>query len=120
MSDAAIMADGHETAPAGEWEGVIHCHVLDAERAPGIRNDFAFNRMSEGWPKVLQKISAIAAETRLLEGEESESIGGMRHLAMDEKTGATRESLSPDIQGYLLDHRIGEFHDAEEPGDRSQ
>jgi hypothetical protein len=39
MSDAAIMADSHE-----------------------IVVDFAFNRMSEGWPKALQKISAIAAE----------------------------------------------------------
>ena len=97
----------YQTTPAGEWDGVIHCQVLevmpnerlvyawsgghDANAAYGSRlqtvvkwtltkvdggtrirlvhsgfrtpkNDFAFNGMSEGWPKALQKINAIAAE----------------------------------------------------------
>jgi uncharacterized protein YndB with AHSA1/START domain len=97
----------YQTTPAGEWDGVIHCQVLevtpnkrlvyswrgghDANVAYGSRletvvtwtltkvdsgtrlrlvhsgfrtptNDFAFKGMSEGWPKVLQKIDAIAAE----------------------------------------------------------
>ena len=96
-----------QTTPAGEWDGVIHCQVLevtpnerlvyawrgghDANAGYGSRletvvkwtltkvdsgtrlrlvhsgfrtptNDFAFKGMSEGWPKVLQKIDAIATE----------------------------------------------------------
>jgi len=96
-----------QTTPAGEWDGVIHCQVLevmpnerlvyawrgghDANAEYGSRletvvkwtltkvdsgtrlrlmhsgfrtpkNDFAFKNMSEGWPKVFQRIDIIAAE----------------------------------------------------------
>jgi uncharacterized protein YndB with AHSA1/START domain len=96
-----------QTTPAGEWDGVIHCQVLEvtpnerlvyawrgghgANAEYGSRletvvtwtltrvdggtrmrlvhsgfctpkNDSAFKRMSEGWPKVFQKIGAIAEE----------------------------------------------------------
>jgi uncharacterized protein YndB with AHSA1/START domain len=96
-----------QTTPAGKWDGVIHCQVLEvtpnerlvyAWRAghddniqygsrletvvnwtltkvdsgtrlrlmhSGFRtpkNDFAFKKMSEGWPKVFQKIDTIAGE----------------------------------------------------------
>jgi uncharacterized protein YndB with AHSA1/START domain len=94
-----------QTTPAGEWDGVIHCEVLevtpnerlvhtwrgghDANSGYGSRletvvtwtltkvdggvrvrmvhsgfrtpkNDFAFKNMSEGWPKVVQRVCAIA------------------------------------------------------------
>ena len=97
----------YQTTPAGEWDGVIHCEVLevtpnqrlvhtwkgghDANAGYGSRletlvtwtltkvdggvrvrmvhsgfrtpkNDFAFRNMSEGWPKVVQSVGAIAAE----------------------------------------------------------
>ena len=97
----------YQTTPAGEWDGVIHCLVLDvipnerlvyewrgghdANAGYGSRletvvtwtlskvdggarvrlvhsgfrtpkNDFAFKGMSEGWPKVLRRIDAIAEE----------------------------------------------------------
>jgi uncharacterized protein YndB with AHSA1/START domain len=97
----------YQTTPAGEWDGVIHCLVLDVipnERLvyewrgghdanaeygsrletvvtwtltkvdggarvrlvhSGFRtpkNDFAFKRMSQGWPKVFQRIGAIDEE----------------------------------------------------------
>jgi uncharacterized protein YndB with AHSA1/START domain len=96
-----------QTTPAGEWDGVIHCEVLevmpnerlvyawrgghDANAKYGSRletvvkwtltkvdsgtrlrlmhsgfrtprNDFAFKKMSEGWPKVFQMIDTIAGE----------------------------------------------------------
>ena len=96
-----------QTTPAGEWDGVIHCQVLEVtpnERLVyawrggheanagygsrletvvtwtltkvdgGVRirlvhsgfrtpkNDFAFKKMSEGWPKVFQRIETIAGE----------------------------------------------------------
>jgi uncharacterized protein YndB with AHSA1/START domain len=96
-----------QTTPAGAWDGVIHCQVLEAmpnERLvyawkgghegnlgygsrldtvvtlslsrvqTGTRlrlvhsgfitpkNDTAFKNMSEGWPKVFQKLDTIAAE----------------------------------------------------------
>jgi uncharacterized protein YndB with AHSA1/START domain len=96
-----------QTKPAGEWDGVIHCQVLEvtpnerlvyawrggheANAAYGARletvvkwtltkvdsgtrirlvhsgfrtpkNDFAFKNMSEGWPKVFQRIDTIAGE----------------------------------------------------------
>jgi uncharacterized protein YndB with AHSA1/START domain len=96
-----------QTTPAGEWDGVIHCQVLEVtpnerlvhtwrggheanigygshletvvkwtltEVNSGTRlrlmhsgfrtpkNDFAFKKMSEGWPKVFQKIDTIAGE----------------------------------------------------------
>jgi uncharacterized protein YndB with AHSA1/START domain len=96
-----------QTTPAGEWDGVIHCQVLEVtpnERLvyawkgghegnvgygsrletvvkwtltkvdggtrlrmvhSGFRtpkNDSAFKTMSEGWPKVIQRIGAIAEE----------------------------------------------------------
>jgi uncharacterized protein YndB with AHSA1/START domain len=96
-----------QTTPAGEWDGVIHCEVLevtpnerlvhtwrgghDANSGYGSRletvvtwtltkvdggvrvrmvhsgfrtpnNDFAFKKMSEGWPKVVQSVCAIAGE----------------------------------------------------------
>jgi uncharacterized protein YndB with AHSA1/START domain len=95
----------YQTSPAGEWDGVIRCQVLeatpnerlvytwtgghDANAGYGSRletlvtwtltkvdsgtrlrlvhsgfrtpkNDSAFKNMSEGWPKVLQRIDAIA------------------------------------------------------------
>jgi uncharacterized protein YndB with AHSA1/START domain len=96
-----------QTTPAGGWDGVIHCQVLEATpnerlvyawkgghegnaeygsrletivtwtltraeggtrlrlvhsgfRAP--QNAFAFKRMSEGWPKVFEKIETIVGE----------------------------------------------------------
>jgi uncharacterized protein YndB with AHSA1/START domain len=96
-----------QTTPAGKWDGVIHCQVLEATpnerlvyawrgghegnaeygsrletivtwtltradggtrlrlvhsgfRAP--QNTFAFKRMSEGWPKVFEKIETIVGE----------------------------------------------------------
>ena len=94
-----------QTTPAGEWDGVIHCQVLevrpnerlvyawkgghDANAQYGSRletvvtwtlskvdggtrlqlvhagfhsprNDVAFKRMSEGWPKVFERIGSIA------------------------------------------------------------
>jgi len=97
----------YQTTPAGAWDGVIHCLVLDvipnerlayewrgghdANAGYGSRletvvtwtlskvdggtrirlvhsgfrtprNDFAFRKMSEGWPKVIQRIDAIAGE----------------------------------------------------------
>ena len=97
----------YQTTPAGAWDGVIHCLVLevipnerlvyewraghDANAEYGSRletvvtwtlsevdggtrirlvhsgfrtpkNDFAFRKMSEGWPKVIQRIDAIAGE----------------------------------------------------------
>jgi len=97
----------YQTTPAGEWDGVIHCQVLEVIRNKrlvhtwsagheantgygsrletvviwtlievdgGVRvrmvhsgfrtptNDFAFRNMSEGWPKVVQSVAAIAAE----------------------------------------------------------
>ena len=97
----------YQTSPAGEWDGVIQCEVLEAaqnrrlvyswrgghdgntgygsrldtlvtwtlEPASGgtrvrlvhsgfarPRNDNAFRTMSDGWPKVFQRIDAIAAE----------------------------------------------------------
>ena len=96
-----------QTTPAGEWDGIIHCQVLevtpnerlvyawrgghDANAEYGSRletvvkwtltkvdsgtrlrlmhsgfrtptNDSAFKTMSEGWPKVLQKIDTISGE----------------------------------------------------------
>ena len=95
------------TTPAGAWDGVIHCEVLqvtpnerlvytwtgghEANDQYGSRletvvtwtlsavdggtrlrlvhsgfrtpkNDFALKNMSEGWPKVVQRIGAIAGE----------------------------------------------------------
>jgi len=97
----------YQTTPAGKWDGVIHCQVLEVTpnkrlvyawrgghdenigygslletvvtwtltkidsgtrlrlvhsgfRTP--KNDFAFKRMSEAWPKVLQKIDAVSGE----------------------------------------------------------
>jgi uncharacterized protein YndB with AHSA1/START domain len=97
----------YQTTPAGEWDGVIHCQVLEvtpnerlvyawrggheANAGYGSRletvvtwtltkvdggarvrlvhsgfrtpkNDFAFKKMSEGWPKVLERIATIAGE----------------------------------------------------------
>jgi uncharacterized protein YndB with AHSA1/START domain len=96
-----------QTTPAGEWDGVIHCQVLEVTqnerlvfawrgghegnaqygsrletivtwtlaRADGgtrlqlvhsgfrlPKNNVAFQRMSEGWPKVFEKIDAIVNE----------------------------------------------------------
>jgi uncharacterized protein YndB with AHSA1/START domain len=96
-----------QTTPAGEWDGVIHCQVLEVTpnerlvfawkgghegnaqygsrletivtwtlaRADGgtrlqlvhsgfrlPKNNVAFKRMSEGWPKVFEKIDAILNE----------------------------------------------------------
>jgi uncharacterized protein YndB with AHSA1/START domain len=96
-----------QTTPAGEWDGVIHCQVLEVTpnerlvfawkgghegnaqygsrletivtwslaRADGgtrlqlvhsgfrlPKNNVAFKRMSEGWPKVFEKIDAIVNE----------------------------------------------------------
>jgi uncharacterized protein YndB with AHSA1/START domain len=97
----------YQTTPAGEWDGVIHCQVLEVQpnerlayswsgghkdnaqygsrlktvvtwtlsrveagtrlqlvhsgfRSP--QNEFAFRRMSEGWPKVFERIESIAGE----------------------------------------------------------
>jgi uncharacterized protein YndB with AHSA1/START domain len=95
----------YQTTPAGEWDGVIHCQVLEVvpnerlvhswqggsdsntgygsrldtivtwtltEVAGGTRvslvhsgfcaprNDSAFRNMSDGWPKVVQTIGALA------------------------------------------------------------
>jgi uncharacterized protein YndB with AHSA1/START domain len=95
----------YQTTPAGEWDGVIHCQVLEAvpnerlvhtwqagsdsnaeygsrldtvvawtltEVAGGTRvrlvhsgfctprNDFALRNMSDGWPKAIQAIGALA------------------------------------------------------------
>jgi uncharacterized protein YndB with AHSA1/START domain len=106
----------YQTTPAGEWDGVIHCLVLDVipnERLvyewrgghdanaeygsrletvvtwtltklgtgtrirmvhSGFRtpkNDFAFKRMSGGWPKVVQRIGAVAEEHTSTEAEKS-------------------------------------------------
>jgi uncharacterized protein YndB with AHSA1/START domain len=103
-----------QTTPAGEWDGVIHCQVLevtpnerlvyawkgghDANAGYGARletvvkwtltqvdsgtrirlvhsgfrtpkNDSAFKKMSEGWPKVVQRIGAIAEEHNSTEGK---------------------------------------------------
>jgi uncharacterized protein YndB with AHSA1/START domain len=97
----------YQTTPAGAWDGVIHCLVLDvipnerlvyewsgghdANAGYGSRletvvtwtlskvdggtrirlvhsgfrtpkNDFAFKKMSEGWPKVIRRIDTIAGE----------------------------------------------------------
>lgn len=97
----------YQTTPAGEWDGVIHCQVLevrpnerlafawkgghDGNAGYGSRldtvvtwtlsragngtrlrlvhsgfstpkNDSAFKTMSEGWPKVVQTVGAIAGE----------------------------------------------------------
>jgi uncharacterized protein YndB with AHSA1/START domain len=97
----------YQTTPGGEWDGVIHCQVLevirnerlvytwtgghDANAGYGSRletvvtwtltkadggarlrvvhsgfrtpkNDSAFKNMSEGWPKVLQRLDAVAGE----------------------------------------------------------
>ena len=97
----------YQTTPAGEWDGVIHCQVLEVTpherlvfawkgghegnaqygsrletivtwtlaRADGgtrlqlvhsgfrlPKNNVAFKRMSEGWPKVFEKIDAIVNE----------------------------------------------------------
>jgi uncharacterized protein YndB with AHSA1/START domain len=97
----------YQTTPAGEWEGLIRCQVLEVvpnERlvhtwqggsdsnaeygsrldtivawtlteVPGgtrvrlvhsgfrtPRNDFAFRNLSNGWPKVVQTIGALAEE----------------------------------------------------------
>ena len=97
----------YQTTPAGEWDGVIHCEVLEVvpnarlvyswkgghpsnkeygsrletvvtwtvSKADGgtrlrlvhsgfepSRNAFAYGRMSEGWPKVVEKVGAIAGE----------------------------------------------------------
>jgi uncharacterized protein YndB with AHSA1/START domain len=96
-----------QTTPAGEWDGVIHCQVLEVQpnkrlayawrgghednaeygsrletvvtwtlsrvdagtrlqlvhsgfRSP--QNDFAFKGMSEGWPKVFERIESITGE----------------------------------------------------------
>ena len=96
-----------QTKPAGAWDGVIHCQVLEVTRNERLvfawkgghednaqygsrletivtwtltrtgsgtrlqlvhsgfrtpKNDFAFNKMREGWPKVFQKIGTIAGE----------------------------------------------------------
>ncbi len=96
-----------QTTPAGEWDGVIRCEVLEVktderlvyawrggdERNVGYgsrldtvvtlslsrvengtrlrlvhsgfitpKNDSAFKNMSEGWPKVFQRLDAVAAE----------------------------------------------------------
>jgi uncharacterized protein YndB with AHSA1/START domain len=94
-----------QTTPAGAWDGVIHCEVLEA--TPGERlvhtwvggdesntgygsrldtvvtwsltkvdggtrvrlahagftskNDYAYRNMSEGWPKVVQKVGELSA-----------------------------------------------------------
>src|SRR6202790_1143862 len=106
----------YQTTPAGEWDGVIHCQVLevkpneqlvyawkgghDANAGYGSRletvvtwtltkvgvgtrlrlvhsgfrtpkNDTAFKSMSGGWPKVLQRIGAIAEEHNATEGKTS-------------------------------------------------
>ncbi|MGR4865726.1 SRPBCC family protein [Caulobacter sp. LARHSG274] len=94
----------YQTTPAGPWDGVIHCQVLevwpnerlvyswrggdDANAGYGSRldtvvtwtlarveggvrvrlvhagfkpsNETAFKRMSDGWPKVVQKVGALA------------------------------------------------------------
>jgi uncharacterized protein YndB with AHSA1/START domain len=97
----------YQTTPAGEWDGVIHCQVLEVtlnERLvyawrgghdanaeygshletvvkwtltkvdggtrlrlvhSGFRspnNDFAFKSMSNGWPKVFDRIESLAGE----------------------------------------------------------
>jgi uncharacterized protein YndB with AHSA1/START domain len=97
----------YQTTPAGEWDGVIHCRVLEvkpnerlvyawsgghesnvgygapldtvvtwtlAKTPNGTRlrlvhagfalpkNETAFKGMGEGWPKVFERIDAIAAE----------------------------------------------------------
>ena len=96
-----------QTTPAGTWDGIIHCQVLEVmpnerlvyawkgghegnvgygsrletvvtwvlsrvENGTCLRlvhsgfitptNDTAFKNMSEGWPKVFQKLDAVAAE----------------------------------------------------------
>src|ERR1700720_89444 len=96
----------YQTTPAGAWDGVIHCQVLEVipderlvyawkgghegnigygsrlgtggtfilsrvENGTRLRlvhfgfvtpkNDTAFKNMSEGWPKVVQRVGAIAA-----------------------------------------------------------
>lgn len=98
-----------KTKPAGEWDGVIHCQVLEvtpnkrfayawrggheanvgygsrldtvvtftlsrAENGTRLRlihsgfvtpkNDTAFSNMSEGWPKVFQKLGDVVGEQR--------------------------------------------------------
>ena len=103
-----------QTTPAGAWDGVIHCQVMevtpnerlvytwsgghDANTGYGSRletvakwtltkvdggtrlrlvhsgfrtpkNDFAFKRMSEGWPQVFQRIGAIAEERNSTEAK---------------------------------------------------
>jgi uncharacterized protein YndB with AHSA1/START domain len=103
-----------QTTPAGEWDGVIRCEVLEVtpnERlvymwsgghegnaAYGSRlettvtwtltaveggtrlrlvhsgfqrpkNDFAFRRMSDGWPQVFKKIEAVAGEHESTEAD---------------------------------------------------
>jgi uncharacterized protein YndB with AHSA1/START domain len=97
----------YQTTPAGAWDGVIHCQVLEAtpnqrlvhtwlgghggnvgygsrldtlvtwtltpvEGGTRLRlvhsgfrrpdNDSAFQKMSDGWPKVVEKVGALAGE----------------------------------------------------------
>ncbi|WP_438035862.1 SRPBCC family protein [Sorangium sp. So ce204] len=106
----------YQTTPAGEWDGVIQCEVLEvtpnerlvytwkgghaANAGYGSRletvvtwtlttvsggtrlrlvhsgfqtpkNDHALRKMSEGWPKVLQKIDAITGENGAAPAEAS-------------------------------------------------
>jgi uncharacterized protein YndB with AHSA1/START domain len=106
----------YQTTPAGEWDGVIHCEVLEVvpnerlvyswkgghpsnkdygsrletlvtwtiSKADGgtrlrlvhsgfqpSRNAFAFSKMSEGWPKVVEKVGTIAGEAGSTSGESS-------------------------------------------------
>lgn len=113
-----------QTTPAGEWDGVIHCEVLEVtpnERLvyawtgghdsnatkygsrletvvtwtltavdggtrlrlvhSGFRtpkNDLAFNRMSDGWPQVFQRIETVAGEEESTEAVRA-STGGRRN-----------------------------------------
>ncbi|MGZ9100019.1 MAG: SRPBCC family protein [Brevundimonas sp.] len=98
----------YQTTPAGEWDGVIHCEVLEAKPHERLawswiggheantgygsrldtvvtwtltpveggvrvrlvhsgfdaaRNESAYRKMSEGWPKVVQTVAGIACET---------------------------------------------------------
>jgi len=103
-----------QTTAAGEWDGIIHCEVLEVtpnERLAftwrgghegngqygshletivtwtltkvdgGTRlrlvhsgflmpkNEFAFKRMSDGWPRIFHRINAISSEVKEANGE---------------------------------------------------
>jgi uncharacterized protein YndB with AHSA1/START domain len=65
MPNDFVLAVGHRlnfrTRPMGDWDGVVHCEVLACE-PPRLLRYSAYDAMSPGWGRVLDRVESVTAE----------------------------------------------------------